>query len=286
MSSGDDNAEVRRKLVQWMQNLAELLPVDSAQMIRGAFGIQGTSSPFYQDRVRQLAISMDRDDRTVRRRIDDAIEQMAQLAHSSVGSNSSQLKDRSWHTEELRVALILDLDTPEVFETRRIIIDADELAEVDFALTADVSRSTKAESPKLPVEIDMIYGGTLYFRVMESSDRARMMLRLPMPLRRGALHEFGLRMRVPGPPEELHYVCVPRKQCDFFDLRVRFGKECPESVDLIESAFQGDIRDPYVKNEKIIPDGAGEVHVQFRSLTPGFAYGIRWSESSSGLQAH
>jgi hypothetical protein len=75
-----------------------------------------------------------------------------------------------------------------------------------------------------------------------------------------------------------HYVCVPKHRCDMFDLRVRFDLEkMPEHIWRLVDAFQRDVDDPAPSGEILPPDAAGEVHTMFRQLTPGRAYGIRWT---------
>jgi hypothetical protein len=76
-------------------------------------------------------------------------------------------------------------------------------------------------------------------------------------------------------------VSVPRHSCDAFDLRVRFGLEHPREVRALEGAFQRDVSDPAYTGRSHQVDSAGEVHLQFRNLTPGLAYGARWGEGES-----
>jgi len=93
-------------------------------------------------------------------------------------------------------------------------------------------------------------------------------------LRRGARHEIGLRCR--ANLREPRYLCVPRHPCDLFDLHVRFGVTVPERIVRLEGADRGETSDPTSHGAELEPDEAGEVHVRFRQLAPGFAYGIRW----------
>lgn len=79
---------------------------------------------------------------------------------------------------------------------------------------------------------------------------------------------------------EPHYICVPRHPCDLFDLHVRFGDRVPDRIVVLEKAFQNDTRFP--RGAVLETDDAGEVHVRFRHLAPGFAYGIRWQPAGLG----
>ncbi|SFW70016.1 hypothetical protein [Amycolatopsis australiensis] len=267
----DDSTAVRRKLTDGLRPLVESLPEDLKIALLAAFALdERARKPFYQERVHWAARTLDRDDRTVRRRIDEGIEHVAAMAVSAGEPLSrSRFPSRGWHTEELRVTLALDRPVPEAFEFRRVVADADEIAELDLALTLTAPGDPVGESD---LEVDVFHGGVLAGRVMESSDRIGLALRLPAPLRRGERRDLGLRFR--ANLREPHYVCVPRHPCEVFDLHVRFGDRVPGRIVRLDKASQEDtatLRGPVLE-----PDGAGEVHVRFRDLAPGFAYGIRW----------
>ncbi|MFJ9780227.1 hypothetical protein ACIRSS_11625 [Amycolatopsis sp. NPDC101161] len=266
--------EVRRKLTDRLRPLVESLPDDLKIALRAAFALdEQARKPFYQERVHWAAITLDRDDRTVRRRIDEGIEQVAAMAVAAGGPDPRpRYPSRSWHTEELRVTLALDQPVAEAFEFRRVVADADEIAELDLALTLTAGAESGDSVRESDLEVDVFHGGALAGRAMESSDRIGLALRLPGPLRRGERHDIGLRFR--ANMRQPHYICVPRHPCDLFDLHVRFGDKVPARIILLEKAFQNDTRSP--RGEELKPDAAGEVHVRFRHLAPGFAYGIRW----------
>ncbi len=272
----DDTVEIRRKLANRLRPLVETLPEDLKIALLAAFALdEAARKPFYQERVHWAAITLDRDDRTVRRRIDDGIEQIAAMAVAAGRQQSpSPYPSRSWHTEELRVSLALDQPVAEVFEIRRVVADADEISELDLALTLTTLANSGDSVSAADLEVDVFHGGVLTKREMESSDRVGLALRLPVPLQRGQQHEIALRFR--ARLREPHYVCVPRHPCELFDLHVRFRDEVPDRIVRLERAFQNDARDRFPRGTALTADDAGEVHVQFRHLAPGFAYGIRW----------
>ena len=276
----DDSVAVRRKLTDRLFPLVESLPEDLKIALRAAFALdERARKPFYQERVHWAAITLDRDDRTVRRRIDEGIEQVAAMA---VAAGAPDLRprypSRSWHTEELRVTLALDQPVAEAFEFRRVVADADEIAELDLALTLTAAGESGHSVHESDLVVDVFHGGVLAGRAMESSDRIGLALRLPEPLRRGERHDIGLRFR--ANMREPHYICVPRHPCDLFDLHVRFGDRVPDRIVRLEKAFQNDTRSP--RGAVLETDDAGEVHVRFRHLAPGFAYGIRWQPAGAG----
>lgn len=270
----DGTVEVRRKLADRLRPLVESLPDDLKIALLAAFALEERArKPFYQERVHWAAITLDRDDRTVRRRIDEGIEQIAALLVAAAGPAPRHAANRGWHTEELRVALALDQPVPEAFEFRRVVADADEIAVLDLALTLPSTGESEDSARESELGVDVFHGGVIASRVLESSDRVGLALRLPEPLRRGARHEVGLRFR--ANLRDPRYVCVPRHPCDLFDLHVRFGERVPKRIVRQEKVSPAGDRSR--TGALLAPDDAGEVHVRFRNLAPGFAYGIRWA---------
>ncbi|MFD1045290.1 hypothetical protein ACFQ1S_06680, partial [Kibdelosporangium lantanae] len=253
----------------------------------------GSGSPYYQERVRVAAQRLNRDERTTRRRIDEGIARLAEVAATSTTDQPPrQLPNPSmdWHTEELRTSVALDQPTPEVFETRRIVADRDHLEYVSLAMTVTTPPGRNGSVRTDDLEIDIFHGGRLASLALETGDRYGFRLKLPKPLSRDETHEIGLRFRV-RPERQIapHYVCVPRNRCADFDLRVRFDiDQLPAKVWRLNNTFQRDIDDPAAAVGEAVPlDGAGEIHARFHELTPGLAYGIRWLGSSQdGLQTH
>jgi hypothetical protein len=81
VTTQDGPAEIRRKVARRLENLAHALPADLREAAMAAFAItRDARFPFYRDRVEWIAAKFNRDPRTVRRRIDDAIYHLAQLA--------------------------------------------------------------------------------------------------------------------------------------------------------------------------------------------------------------
>ncbi|TDP96355.1 hypothetical protein [Labedaea rhizosphaerae] len=267
-----DGASLRQAVARRLRELSESLPQDLRICVVAAFGLQkDVDLPFYQDRVRWAAEQLQRDDRTVRRRIDEGIRQLAELALAPAVAGPVEDGDGGWRTESLRSILSLDRPTPELIEFRRVAAERDGLGEVDLAWTM-----SKVELPEdLPVEV--LYGGTLVSRQLEAADRIGLMLRLATPLRRGEVVEVALRYRAPSEQMRPHYVCTPLHPCDHFELRVRFPSDRPPNyVWLLDGVLQGDIEDKVAPRDLVRIDEAGEVMVEFRRLKPSRSYGIRW----------
>lgn len=280
----DGPAEIRQKVARRIENLAAGLPADLRVAVMAAFGIAPDARlPLYQDRVSWAATRLNRDPRTARRRIDDGIHQLAQLATvTPVGTAQlTQLATEpasGWRTEELRVTLALDRPLPEALEHRRIVSNQDGLAEIDLAVTLPVPHEQR-ERRSRELGVRVFHGGTLIDRGMESSARMAFTLALPRPLDRGESHDFVLHHQVPeGPAMQPHFACVPKHHCELFDLRVRFDPQrLPSRISVMRGAFQRDVDEPGPGGETVEVDQAGEIYLTFRNLSPGLAYGARWA---------
>lgn len=243
ISVEDGPAEMREKLAERLHELTGKLPHDLCTAVLAALGLHADAqSTFYQERVRWLAHALQRHDRTIRRRVDEGITRLAELAVAGPRTSG----DPEWHTEKGWLALALDRPVPEVLIVRRIVADRDGVSEVDISIAG---------------EIDVFHGGTLAGRTVM----------LPRPLRRGERHEVALRARVELPSP--HWVWVPRRPCDLLDLHLRFGADRPVEVTLIDRVPGG----ATPSGPPVPLDRAGEAHIRFRHLTPGFAYGATWS---------
>ncbi|SDC41704.1 hypothetical protein [Actinokineospora iranica] len=267
----DEPARVRAKVRDRLRGLASLLQEDLRVAAFAAFALdEDFNQALYTDRLHLAGTRLKRDVRTVRRRVDEAIDRIAELALTPAGeSEGSEAARIGWHTVSLRTLVVLDGPAPEVFEFRRIAADRDGLGEVDIAIT-------KANDTEPPTQI--LHGGTLVHLPSESPRRPRLGLRMSERLDRGDEHEFVLRRRVSS--HELmrpYFACTPENRCDHFDLRVRFDRgRLPRRVARISRAMQDDLLDPGYQGEPIQPDSVGDAHVSFDNLTLNRAYGLGW----------
>jgi hypothetical protein len=259
----DGPAVIRQKVAHRLEVLAGDLPADLRLAVLAAFAISPDARlPFYQDRVRWTARRLDRNPRTARRRIDAGIDHIAQLATvrhvprpargTGHVAESSAPSATGWRTTELRVIAAFDRAHPEVVELYRILAEQDDLASVDVPVPAGAA---------------ILYGAT---RIR----RGR--IELPRALARGAEHEFAIQYRLPegGAP---HLVRAPDHPCDVLDLRLRFDRTRPPwRTWLLRAALDRDLDQDPDPDEICSADEAGDLHVVFRGLVPGLAYGARW----------
>jgi hypothetical protein len=276
---GANVAEVRQKLGDRLEKLAGELPDDLRVAALVALGLHREAQrPFYQERVRWLAEYLQRDERTARRRADEALERLAEISVApGVRQNAeAQGGGDEWYVTELRCIMVLDRPEPEAFEYRRITANRDQLGELDLSLT--VPRDQGDSNAPHDLQVEVVYGGTLVRRQRESANRFGFVLELPEPLRRYESTEFVLRFGLPtGQRMRPHYVLAPLRRCDIFDLRVRFDRaHPPRQVWQVREAFHRDLDDGTARGELVTPDQAGEIHLRFRNLRPALSYGAQW----------
>lgn len=259
----DGPVTTRDKVTARLRELANQLPEELRDATLAAFAVAPDARlPLYQDRVHWVAVKADRDPRTVRRRVDEAIAQIADLATGAAGSRAAD-RSNGWHTTRLRVVAALDRRQPEALEQRRIVVDEDGLRELDLTPALPASRRD--------LDVCVYYGGTLVER------GGRFALALPRPLSRGETHEFEVRFRLPAVhAARPHLVCVPGLPCELFDLRVRFRPR-PPRVWTLGGVAPGAVSDPVPYGTRHPVDPTGELHLRFYQLTPGLVYGARWA---------
>ncbi|HYS37428.1 MAG TPA: hypothetical protein VEO01_17560 [Pseudonocardiaceae bacterium] len=286
----DGPADIRRKVGGGLGRLARSLPEDLQLVVLAAFGlIPEARQPFYQERARWAGGQLGRDERTVRRRMDQGINQLAELTAAQLAGKPAAADEPPggrWHTDTLRALLNLDRAAPEAFEFRRIVADQHDLTEIDLAVTlTGTSGDTLPGDPNLAV--DVLYGGSLVRRTMETARRFGLALALPRPLDRGEEHEFALRFRVPaGQVMRPHFVCVMKQACDLLEVRVKFDeKRPPAAVWRLTKVFQDDLDDPAHRGDMVPVDSAAELRIEFAHVSPGFAYGVQWDKEDTAEPA-
>ncbi|RLK54195.1 hypothetical protein [Actinokineospora cianjurensis] len=274
VTDSDDPGRARHKVISWLRESVNRLQEDLRVAAVAGFALDDTySRPHYTARLDLAGESLNRDTRTVRRRVDEAIDRIAELAVAEMTAVLGQ-EPAQWHLRALRVLLVVDGPETEAFETRTVVADGDALTELDFAVTLTATDVRPTQPP-----VTLLHGGTLLERTAESRDRSRLVLKLSRSLAREETHEFVVRRRVPpGHALRPHYVCLPEHRCDHFELKVHFAADWPRPtrVDRITQAFQNDIEDPDYAGTPAALDEAGDISVWFDRLVVNRAYGLRW----------
>ena len=76
-----------------------------------------------------------------------------------------------------------------------------------------------------------------------------------------------------------HYACVPQRRFDFFELRVRFDRvHLPAQIPRVDGGSPRSTDGQVRTGNLLTPDRSGEVCTRFSRLTPGYSYGLQWTE--------
>jgi hypothetical protein len=272
---GGNDDEMRKRLVGFLENLAAGLPEDLQTAFAAALALrEDVRFRFLEERMQWLANWLQRDVRTARRRVDDAIR----LVDAAVSLPARAAGDyENWHLARLRALLILDGAKPLAIEERTLVADRDDLAEIQVATSIPAPRGTHPQGHR--AELKVLYGGSLTGSSWPTETYLRYTIQLPQPLRRGQSHEFGISIATPpGQPFNPRYAIQPLRRCDEFDLRIRFGAAAQApSVWRIDGLPRGMVDDFADPDALLHPDTTGDIHMRYQHLKMGLVYGARWS---------
>jgi hypothetical protein len=183
-----------------------------------------------------------------------------------------------WFVESFSALLRLDTEPVEALEQRVIVAASDGLSELETSVS--VPRHPTDADAEHTLESELMYGGSLELREQPYESYFKNVIVLPRPLRKGERCAYALRLRIPvGQLMASHYVYIPFRRSDHFELRVRFNPgHPPRAVWMLSGAPTAVIYERGPVHETLAPDRFGEVHVSFCGLRLGFGYGVCWQE--------
>lgn len=270
IAADDVPAVVRDKLGRRLRELARTLPDDLALALLASLAIHPAARhALLKERMSWLAGQIGRDERTARRRADDAC---ALLAEAAVNPRPED----GWYVVSFDALVRLDSPSPLVQERRKIVATRDGIGEIVPSLS--LPRHPADRRRAHDVGVSVLYGGRLVRRERPSESHFRFAIALPAALRAGQPHEYGIELRIPpGQPMRPHYVFVPYRRCDRFELRIRFDPaRLPGSIWLVAGVPVRVVDDAQPCGEPLRADAAGEIRWEFRDLTQGLGYGVQW----------
>ncbi len=280
----ESQEETRRKVLAFLAELAGNLPEDLRLAFSAAMALdEDVRHRFLDERIRWLAARLQRDVRTARRRIDEAISFAEESAAARALESSDYMPGR-WHLARLRTLLRLDGEQPTAIEERTVVADVDGLTEfivstsVPRPAIADPGDGAPAGAHKQRLEFSVMYGGSLAAYDQPAASYFRYFIQFPRPLDRGESREVVAAITIPcDQPFNPRYTFQPLHRCDEFDLRVRFGPHGRSArVWNIEGLPRGMIDDFADPGALVRPDEAGDIHLRYQHLRVGLAYGARW----------
>lgn len=224
-----------------------------------------------------LAEELQRDIRTVRRRVDEAIRSAEALA-GAAASAGGEYAPSGWYLARFRVVLRMDGAVPTALEERSIVSTLEGLAEV--LISTSVPRTQATLSAEQRVDLAVLYGGAIARCERASATYFRHFIALPHPLVKGEVHDLGVAVTIPADqPMNPRYSIQPLRRCDEFDLRIRFGEARRDLVVWNLDGIPSGMADDYRESSAVVHlDPTGEIHLKYHYLRSGLVYGIRWEE--------
>ena len=183
-----------------------------------------------------------------------------------------------WFIESYSAVVRVDIELVEIIARRTIVATVDNLREI--VTSVSVPRPPDALDRSTALESELLFGGSLERRGSPYDGYFTNVIALPRPLGRGDRHEYGLRLAIPpGQRMASHFLHVPYRRSDHFDLRLRFGHAVmPRTVWLLDGVPGAVLHLPDPGAPTLDLDRFGEVHATFDAMRPGLSYGIRWLE--------
>lgn len=231
-------------------------------------------------RERWLAETLNVQERTVRRRVDEAFQ--ALVRHAADGPDDAQdlAASDAWQVQSVRALLNLDAPSPELTEYRTVAFIRDGVDEIVTRFSLPQPCTGAAHD----LQTELVLGGRIRRVDRPAPEHFRYVVELPRRYRRHETHDYVIRFRLPEHQVmEPHYALLPLLTVRALDLSIRFS---PRRPPLRVWRFDG--VPPIMINtgepvgEVVTPDRFGEVQLSFRQLRQGLGYGAGWKLPPDG----
>lgn len=260
--------EARSRFVSLVSGEAAGMPDDLGQLVSAAFGISD-SRPLLHDRLVAVGQLLQRDERTLRRRLAEADDLLADRMVLRFGARAG-LAIPGWHWSSYRFEVDVAGDAPVFLSTRTLVPSLDGLSEFEEI----VSVPQVGDSDSLQVE--GVAGCTYLGREPLSGSSWRLLFALPRALGAGEEHETVVRFTWPS-RDWIQPVAafVPMRRVERFEVSVAFGqpRSCAKAW-VLDGVLPTSFADPPV-TEELAPDET--VEAAFDDPLLGHAYGIAWT---------
>jgi len=274
--------DLRRRARVLLEQLTSGLPADRRAAVMSALAADERAGNRLSDRTAVLAAENHFAERTVRRRIHDAFDELAAAAAAELAQRG---RDGGWYLRRLDALLRLDGPSPEVTEKRTIV------ARRGTGLERLVTRFSVPGTPgrrldETDLQVSARYGAVIRKLERKSDALFEMEIEFPEQLPYGREHEYELVFRLPPSwPLEPYYAMVPMVECDAFRLRVRFGLDrLPLSLVRLDGLEYHEFHGRLAPGRSVRLDSFGEASLAFERLVPRRMYGIEWVPSKEASQ--
>ena len=266
---GTDTAEeeVRTRLLTLLNGEMSALPNDLRLLVQAAFGIT-SSHPLLHERLADVGSLLQRDARTLRRRLADADDLLADRIALRYEPRQGFAR-AGFHWVSYHFDIDVSTPSPVFISTRTLVATVDQLTEIGEVVSIPVV----GDSDSLHVEA--LSGCTYIGRDSLSATSWRMLYRLPRPIALGETYDTVVRFTWPGRDWIQPVAAIaPMRPVDRFRVTAHFGspRTCA-SAWVLNGMLPTAIADP-LPDQMITTD---EVDVEFDDLLIGHAYGIAWT---------
>jgi hypothetical protein len=273
--------ETAQRLQVELGRLIDGLPWELRQFARAALNVSWEdegASELLEGRISRLSDLVTRDPRTVRRHINEAMNQLvdAAVAEENWTEMDRQQSLSEWYIKSSRAILRLDRPNPEAVDEREIVVTGSPLSGISLPFT--LPRHPDDHSDTHELQTDILFGGKFVVNRRVADLRFDIKVQFSRVIQPGESHRYAVIYRVPdGQKMTPHYVFVPYRRCDEFELFIRFDEHAlPTDIRRVNARFHREIEERQPDEEKLRPDAAAEVHIRFTNLQVGAGYGIQW----------
>jgi transcriptional regulator with XRE-family HTH domain len=187
----------------------------------------------------------------------------------------------SWYVESFKAVLRLDTEPVEAIEQRVVVAVREGVGELSTSICVPRHHADGGGSAH-ELEAELLHGGRLVLREQPYETFFRNVIALPSPLGVGERHEYALRLRLPaGQAMASHYVHVPFRRSESFELTIRFDPEhLPKAIWSVSGVPNTTIYERHPPASTLQPDRFGEIRASYRDLRVGLGYGLCWLDES------
>ncbi len=265
--------EARTRLVSLLTGEASALPGDLSGLVHAAFGISD-SRPLLHDRLVAVGQVLERDERTLRRRLAEADDLLTDRIIVRFAPRQG-LARPGWHWVSYHVDIDVSDDRPVFASTRTLVSAVDHLTEIGEIVSIPLVGDREA------LHVEGLVGCTYVGHDSLSDTSWRLLFRLSRPLGIGETLDTVVRFTWPG----RHWIqpiaaIVPMRPVEHFGVRASFGhpRSCSAAW-VLNGTLPTTISDPS-SGDLVTTE---TIDVAFDDLQLGHAYGIAWSWASDDL---
>jgi hypothetical protein len=275
IAEDDGPATARRRLAEVIESLLRDESRTTRLAITAALALHPEADHRHlAARQRWLAAQLSFHERTARRRIDEAIDLLARRAAEN--GLDGELEE-AWQVQSVHAVLRLDGDSPELTERRAVVMTRDDVSEIVTRFSLPRRRgATEPHDHDLRAEV--LFGGRIREQRRLSPEHFRFVIELPRRYQRGETHDYGIRFSIPSDQTMApHYALTPLLPVRSLDLTVRFDPARPPArIWRLDGVAPRMTDYPSDRDQVLLLDRFGEVHLSFRNMHQGLCYGANW----------